>query len=210
MIDKMCNDIKNTHILFENITQKTPNEGFVFVNHTKNNFLKNKSQVILKTDHEFDDNDKEQMALALALAQRAASLGEVPVGAVVVLDGQIIGQGFNAPITSQDATAHAEMVAIRQACEHIGNYRLMGATLYVTLEPCTMCLGAIVHSRIDRVVFGAFEPKAGVIVSQENFMQKNYFNHYLTIEGGLFAEESKTILQGFFRQRRKLKKDDRK
>ena len=172
----------------------------------KNNFLKNTSQILLKSDDEFDDNDRAFMQLALELARQGAKLGEVPVGAVVVLDGQIIGQGFNSPINQNDSTAHAEMVAIRQACEFLENYRLMGAALYVTLEPCTMCLGAIVHSRIERVVFAASEPKSGVIISQENFAEKRYFNHYLTIEGGLFAEQSKMILQGFFRERRLAKK----
>lgn len=173
---------------------------------TKNNFLKHQSQVILKHSDDFGDEDRHFMTLALELAQQGAMLGEVPVGAVVVLDGQIIGQGFNCPISQKDSTAHAEMVAIRQACQQLDNYRLMGATLYVTLEPCTMCLGAIVHSRIKRVVFGASEPKAGVIVSQENFVQKSYFNHYLQLEYGLMADESKTMLQAFFKQRRTLKK----
>lgn len=172
----------------------------------KNNFLKSTSQILLKSDDEFNDDDKAFMQIALDLAKQGAELGEVPVGAVVVLDNQIIGQGFNCPISQKDSTAHAEMVAIRQACENLDNYRLMGATLYVTLEPCTMCLGAIVHSRIGRVIFGASEPKAGVIISQENFAEKRYFNHYITIEGGLFAERSGRLLQEFFRHRRTLKR----
>lgn len=175
-------------------------------NHPKNNFLKSQSSCLLKSDDQFNADDKAFMQIALDLAQQGAMLGEVPVGAVVVLDGQIIGQGFNCPIMSQDATAHAEMVAIRQACRTLDTYRLMGATLYVTLEPCTMCLGAIVHSRVGRVVFGASEPKAGAVVSQEHFTQKRYFNHYLNIEGGLFAEQSKALLQQFFKNRRKPKK----
>ncbi|WFF39682.1 tRNA adenosine(34) deaminase TadA [Moraxella nasibovis] len=161
----------------------------------------------IKADDGFDEQDRRFMAIALDLARQAGELGEVPVGAVIVLDGQIIGQGLNCPISQKDSTAHAEMVAIRQACENLDNYRLMGATLYVTLEPCTMCLGAIVHSRISRVIFGASEPKSGVVISQENFAEKRYFNHYLTIEGGLFAEQSKAILQGFFKSRRLAKKD---
>ncbi|MDO4449353.1 MAG: tRNA adenosine(34) deaminase TadA [Moraxella sp.] len=172
----------------------------------KNNFLKSTSQILLKSDDDFDNDDKHFMQIALDLAQQGAKLGEVPVGAVVVLDNQIIGQGFNCPISQKDSTAHAEMVAIRQACENLDNYRLMGATLYVTLEPCTMCLGAIIHSRISRVIFGASEPKAGVIISQENFAEKRYFNHYITIEGGLFAERSGRLLQEFFRHRRTLKR----
>lgn len=173
---------------------------------TKNNFLKHQSQVVLKHSDDFGDEDRHFMTLALDLAHQGATLGEVPVGAVVVLDGQIIAQAFNCPISHKDSTAHAEMVAIRQACEHLHNYRLMGATLYVTLEPCTMCLGAIVHSRIARLVFGASEPKAGVVISQENFAQKRYFNHYLSIEGGLFAEQSQALLQAFFRHKRQTKR----
>lgn len=179
------------------------------LNSPKNNYLKSKSQLILKSDDEFSDDDKHFMQVALELAQQGATLGEVPVGAVLVADGQIIGQGYNCPILSHDSTAHAEMVAIRQACQHLANYRLMGATLYVTLEPCTMCLGAIVHARVARVVFGASEPKAGVIVSQENFVQKSYFNHYLQLEQGLMADESKAMLQAFFKQRRTLKKHNK-
>ncbi|WP_115006339.1 tRNA adenosine(34) deaminase TadA [Moraxella lacunata] len=173
----------------------------------KNNFLKSASQILLKSDDDFDNDDKHFMQIALELAKQGAELGEVPVGAVIVFDNQIIGQGFNCPISQKNATAHAEMVAIRQACESLDNYRLMGATLYVTLEPCTMCLGAIVHSRLNRVVFGANEPKSGVIISQENFAEKRYFNHYLTMEGGLFAEQSKVILQGFFKERRLVNKN---
>lgn len=172
----------------------------------KNNTLKHSNPVILKSDDEFSTDDHRFMTLALTLAKKGADLGEVPVGAVVVLEGQIIAQSFNCPITTHDSTAHAEMVAIRQACQQMGNYRLTGATLYVTLEPCTMCLGAIVHARIARVVFGTTEPKAGVIISQENFSQKTYFNHYLQLEYGLMATQSKALLQGFFKKRRTQKK----
>ncbi|WP_084349722.1 tRNA adenosine(34) deaminase TadA [Moraxella oblonga] len=173
----------------------------------KNNFLKSTSQILLKSNDDFDNDDKHFMQIALDLATQGAKLGEVPVGAVIVLDNQIIGQGFNCPICEKDSTAHAEILAIRRACKTLDNYRLMGATLYVTLEPCTMCLGAIVHSRIERVVFGTNEPKSGVVISQEKFAEKRYFNHYLMIEGGLFAEQSKAILQGFFKERRKSKKE---
>lgn len=177
-----------------------------FINTSKNNHLKNPSQVIIKPDDAFDEKDHDFMNIALDLARQGARSGEVPVGAVLVYDNQIIARGFNCPISTCDATAHAEMVAIRRACESLDNYRLMGATLYVTLEPCTMCLGAIVHSRINRVVFGASEPKSGVVISQENFAEKRYFNHYLTMEGGLFAEQSKALLQAFFKERRQSKK----
>lgn len=173
----------------------------------KNNFLKSTSQVSLKSDDDFSDDDKYFMNIALDLARQGAMLGEVPVGAVIVFDHQIIAQGFNCPISQKNATAHAEMLVIEKACEYLDNYRLpKGCTLYVTLEPCTMCLGAVIHSRIERVVFATTEPKSGVIVSQENFANKSYFNHYLTIEGGLFAKQSKAILQEFFNYRREVKK----
>lgn len=172
----------------------------------KNNFLKHKSQMTIKADDGFDEQDRKFMAIALDLARQAGELGEVPVGAVIVQNGQIIAQGFNRPISTKNATAHAEMVAIWQACEVLDNYRLKDCTLYVTLEPCTMCLGAMIHSRIDRVVFATTEPKAGVLTSQENFADKAYFNHYLTAEGGLMAEQAKAMLQQFFKDRRDAKK----
>lgn len=200
----MCDELSNTDKKRLGIEQLFNLNAVA--NNPKNNFLKSQSTCLLKCDDEFDANDKAFMQIALDLAKQGADLGEVPVGAVIVLEGQVIGQGFNCPIIKKDATAHAEMVAIRQACHTLDTYRLMGATLYVTLEPCTMCLGAIVHSRIGRVVFGASEPKAGVVVSQEHFAQKRYFNHYLNIEGGLFAQQSKMLLQQFFKQRRDQKK----
>lgn len=176
-------------------------------NGLKNNFLKNTNQLFIKSDDEFNDDDKRFMQIALDLAKQGAELGEVPVGAVMVCDNEVIAQGFNCPISTKNATAHAEMVVIGQACEVLDNYRLpKDSTLYVTLEPCTMCLGAIIHARINRVVFATTEPKSGVVISQEKFHEKSYFNHYLTIEGGLFAKQSKELLQSFFRNRRKIKK----
>lgn len=175
--------------------------------YAKNNFLKHQSLVLMKSDGEFDEKDHHFMRVALDLAKQAGQLGEVPVGAVIVHDDTIIAQGFNCPISTKNATAHAEMIAIQKACERFDNYRLpSGCTLYVSLEPCTMCLGAIVHGRLDRVVFATTEPKAGVLTSQENFADKAYFNHYLTVEGGLMAERSKAMLQQFFKARRDAKK----
>lgn len=166
-----------------------------------------KSTFLHKTSDEFHQDDHIFMKAALALAEQGADLGEVPVGAVMVYNQAIIAQGFNCPITSKDSSAHAEMVVLKKACEFFDNYRLpKGCTLYITLEPCTMCLGAIIHARVDRVVFGAFEPKAGAIISQENFVGKSYFNHYLNIEGGLLSEQSKVLLQTFFKHRRDLNK----
>lgn len=146
--------------------------------------------------------DIDFMRLALAEAEQGALLGEVPVGAVLVLDGAVIGKGFNQPITSHDPSAHAEMVAIRQAAEAVGNYRLPGATLYVTLEPCTMCAGLLVHSRIGRLVYGASEPRAGAILSRSQTLDQPWYNHRVQVEGGVLADECGAMLKAFFRQRR--------
>ena len=141
------------------------------------------------------------MRRALELARRAAEAGEVPVGAVVVADGAILGEGWNRPITSADATSHAETEAIRAACRAAGNYRLTGATLYVTLEPCMMCTGAIFHTRIGRVVFGAKDPKTGVAGSVLD-LYASPLNHHATVEGGVLAEECGALLKSFFAARR--------
>lgn len=143
------------------------------------------------------------MMRALALADRAAELDEVPVGAVVVRDGQILGEGFNQVISSADPTAHAEIVALRAAATCLGNYRLSGAVLYVTLEPCTMCAGAIVHARVSELVFGANEPRAGVICSRASQLDQVWYNHRVAWHGGVLGEQSSTRLRTFFRARRK-------
>ncbi len=142
------------------------------------------------------------MREALALAVEGARLGEVPVGAVVVQNGEIIGRGFNCPISQHDPSAHAEMVAIRDAALRLQNYRLPGSTLYVTLEPCSMCAGLIVHSRIQRVVYGATEPKAGVALSRGQFFSQPFLNHRVLVEGGVMAPACSEILSEFFRSRR--------
>lgn len=142
------------------------------------------------------------MREALMLAAEGAALGEVPVGAVLVQGGEIIGRGFNCPISTHDPSAHAEMVAIRAAAQAVENYRLPGSTLYVTLEPCSMCSGLIVHSRIQRVVYGATEPKAGVAVSQGDFFSQGFLNHRVLIEGGVLGEECGAVLSAFFKMRR--------
>ena len=147
-------------------------------------------------------SDEYWMQQALLLADKAASLGEVPVAALVVQNGQLIGQGWNQPISSCDPTAHAEIVALRDAATNIGNYRLVDATLYVTLEPCSMCAGAITHARIQRVVYATNEPKAGVVVSQAQFFQQAYLNHRPDVLGGVLATQSQEKLQQFFRRRR--------
>ena len=147
--------------------------------------------------------DIDFMRLALAEAQRAAERGEVPVGAVLVQDGQVIGRGFNQPISSNDPSAHAEMVAIRQAATAAQNYRLPGSTLYVTLEPCTMCAGLLVHSRVGRLVYGAQEPKSGAILSRSQVLEQPWMNHRMLVEGGVLAQECGELLSGFFRDRRK-------
>lgn len=142
------------------------------------------------------------MLLALEQARRAADAGEVPVGAIVVVNGTVVGTGFNQPISSLDPTAHAEIVALRAAAITVGNYRLTGATVYVTVEPCLMCVGAMVHARVGVVVYGATEPKAGAIESMTRAHELPGLNHRLTAQGGVFAEESRALLQAFFQQRR--------
>lgn len=151
--------------------------------------------------------DEHWMAKALELAQLAAERGEVPVGAVVVdSEDQLIGEGWNQPISAVDPSAHAEIVALRQAAKNAGNYRLPGATLYVTIEPCTMCAGALVHSRIGRLVVGALEPKAGAIVSQSRVLDGDCHNHRVEYVTGVLDAQASQIMSGFFRQRRAEKK----
>lgn len=142
------------------------------------------------------------MREAIAEARKGAELGEVPVGAILVRDGTIIGRGFNQPISSHDPSAHAEMVALRQAALADNNYRLPGTTLYVTLEPCTMCSGLLVHSRINRLVFGASEPRSGAVVSRAQVLDQPWLNHRVLVEGGVLAEECGVLLTEFFRARR--------
>ena len=148
------------------------------------------------------ETDLAFMRRALVLADRAAQANEVPVGAVLVRAGEILGEGWNQVITAQDPTAHAECVALREAAASVGNYRLPDSTLYVTLEPCTMCVGALVHARVARLVFAAREPKAGVVCSRGEALSADYYNHSVAWEEGLLAEESAARLQEFFRQRR--------
>ena len=143
------------------------------------------------------------MRYALKLAQRAAELGEVPVGAVLVCGGEVLGEGFNRPISDHDPTAHAEIMALRDAAKRVDNYRLPGSTLYVTLEPCSMCAGAIVHARVSELIFGAFEPKAGVAISQGCFFQSDFLNHRVEVTAGVMAGECSAMIQSFFRSRRK-------
>ena len=142
------------------------------------------------------------MRLALAEAARARSLGEVPIGAVVVLDDRVVATGCNQPISSADPTAHAEIGALRAAARTLGNYRLTGATLYVTVEPCLMCVGAMVHARIALVVYGAPEPKSGALGSTIRAHELPGLNHRLEVAGGVLEEECRALMQDFFRARR--------
>jgi tRNA(adenine34) deaminase len=151
---------------------------------------------------ELESPDTHWMRRALELATLAAREGEVPVGAVVVKDGQLIAEGWNRPIGHHDPTAHAEIQALRAAGKALNNYRLGGTTLYVTLEPCPMCAGAIVHARVQRVVFAASDPRTGAAGSIYNILQSNELNHRCEVEGGLLAEESAALLRHFFRSRR--------
>lgn len=146
--------------------------------------------------------DEDFMRIALALAAEAASQGEVPVGAVVVKDGKVIGRGRNAPISLNDPTAHAEIQAMREAAGYVGNYRLVDCTLYVTLEPCAMCSGAIQHARISRLVYGASDPKTGCCGSVVNLMEEPKLNHHCEVSNGLLATECGASLSAFFKLRR--------
>ena len=150
--------------------------------------------------------DTDFMQIALDLAQLAALNGEVPVGAIIVKDGVVIGSGSNAPISLQDPTAHAEIIAMRQAAQHLGNYRLVDCTLYVTLEPCAMCSGAMQHARIAKLVYGASDPKTGACGSVVNLMNEPRLNHHTAVLGGVLAEECGSVLSAFFKQRRLVNK----
>jgi tRNA(adenine34) deaminase len=156
-------------------------------------------------DEDIKQFDEKWMRHALTLANKAAEQGEVPVGAVLVKEGKILSEGWNQPIFLHDSTAHAEIMAIREACRREKNYRLVNTTLYITIEPCSMCAGAIIHSRIDRVVFGAFEPRAGAAGSVFNLLQNEQLNHQAEVVSGVLSEQCAQVLKNFFAARRKCK-----
>lgn len=151
-----------------------------------------------------DNRDSHRLFMAAALeeARRAGADGEVPVGAIVVLDGAIVGRGQNRPISARDPTAHAEVVALRDAARRVGNYRLPGTALYVTVEPCVMCVGACVQARVAHVVFGATDEKAGAVVSCDRLLDGERWHHAVRVTGGVLAEEARVLMQEFFRKRR--------
>jgi len=149
------------------------------------------------------NEDEKWMNLALAQARKAEEQGEVPVGAILIKDGLIIARAHNQPISTNDATAHAEIQLIRTAGKKLKNYRLNSTSLYVTLEPCAMCLGAIMHARIDRIIFGAFDPKTGVCGSCKDLISEVFFNHKIAITGGVLKNDCKKLLQVFFLSKRK-------
>lgn len=148
------------------------------------------------------EQDQTWMRHALRLAQRAELLGEVPVGAVLVKDNQCLAEGWNSPIANFDATAHAEIIALREAGKRIANYRLVNTTLYVTLEPCVMCMGAIAHARVKRLVFGAYDPKRGAVCNALSLADADFLNHKIIWEGGILADECGGLLKEFFQARR--------
>jgi len=152
-------------------------------------------------------SDEVFMREALGLARQAGEAGEVPVGAVVVRDGAVVGRGHNRPVASQDPTAHAEVMALRDAAERIGNYRLADCVLYVTLEPCAMCAGAIMNARVCRVVYGATDPKSGACGSVVDLFAENRLNFHTTVAGGVLAGEAAKLLQDFFSARRRTGSD---
>jgi tRNA(adenine34) deaminase len=154
-------------------------------------------------------DDERFMRAALVLATAGSDQGEVPVGAVIVRDGVVIGEGFNRPIAAHDPTAHAEIVAIRDAARRAGNYRLTGSTMYVTIEPCQMCVGALIHARVARLVYGAREPKAGAIESAMRAHEHPSLNHRLVAEGGVLESECRSVIQGFFAGRRSQESEAR-
>ncbi|RLB74549.1 MAG: tRNA adenosine(34) deaminase TadA [Deltaproteobacteria bacterium] len=158
---------------------------------------------------DLSEQDRFFMQQALAEADIAESLGEVPIGAVIVLDGQIIGRGHNLRETSQDPTTHAEVIAIRQAAKQLGSWRLLDCTLYVTLEPCVMCMGAIILARIPQLVFGCRDPKAGAVGSIYNFSEDERFNHQVKVREGVLQQECSAQLSHFFRQLREQKKEQK-
>jgi tRNA(adenine34) deaminase len=147
-------------------------------------------------------SDEAFMREALVLARQAAAAGEVPIGAVVVKDGTVVGRGYNRPVATTDPTAHAEIVALREAAARIGNYRLGDCSLYVTLEPCAMCAGAIIHARLSRLVFGAPDPKAGACGGVVDLFADPRLNHHAAVTGGVMGEEAARLLQDFFQARR--------
>lgn len=153
--------------------------------------------------------DELWMHEALSLADHAENAGEVPVGAVVVLNGEIIGEGWNHPISGHDPTAHAEIMALRDAAARIGNYRLVDADLYVTIEPCTMCAGALVHARVRRVIYGAAEEKAGVVDSNGQLLQQLWMNHCVEVVRGVLEKQCKEKISQFFKRRRAEKKAEK-
>jgi tRNA(adenine34) deaminase len=176
-----------------------PNTGIMCSLNSEMGFWLKQMDTTLSTDTLF-------MSRALELAQLAAEHSEVPVGAVIVHQGNIVGEGYNQPISACDPTAHAEIVAMRHACATLKNYRLTGCELYVTIEPCTMCVGAMVHARIKRIVFGALEPRAGALQSQFQLMENSPYNHSIIWDGGVLADQCGAVMANFFRQKRTVKK----
>ena len=148
------------------------------------------------------NEDEKWMQIAIQEAVKAEEMGEIPVGAILIKDGFLIAKAHNQPISKNDPTAHAEIQLLRTAGNTLKNYRLTGTSLYVTLEPCAMCLGAIMHARVDHLIFGAYDPKTGVCGSSENFMEASCFNHKITIASGVLENESKQLLKNFFNSRR--------
>ncbi len=151
---------------------------------------------------DFSDQDVVFMQRALELARQAAHAGEVPVGAVLVLRGEVVGEGWNRPIQSHDPTHHAEIMALRQAGQKLKNYRLPGTVLYVTIEPCVMCAGALIHARVEKLIYGTSEPRCGAVRTLYQITEDSRLNHQIAVASGLLQEECANLMQAFFQQRR--------
>ena len=179
-------------------------------NQHKKSSLKSKDSTAIEVRDWSDDGSNEvdasYMRQAMLLAENAQAIGEVPVGAIVVVDSLIIGQGYNQSITTHDPSAHAEMLAMREAAKNLQNYRLVDATLYVTLEPCPMCAGLLVHGRVKRIVFGAYDQKTGATGTVMNLVQHESLNHKIEVTGGCLQDECSAQISDFFKQRRRQKK----
>lgn len=206
----MANTDKAHLVTSGQVAHETHGQSAKKSNQQKKSILKSSDSNTIKVRDWSDDGsnqiDASYMRQAMLLAENAQAIGEVPVGAIVVVDSLIIGQGYNQSITTHDPSAHAEMLAIKEAAKNLQNYRLVDATLYVTLEPCPMCAGLLVHGRVKRIVFGAYDQKTGATGTVMNLVQHESLNHKIEVTGGCLQDECSAQISDFFKQRRRQKK----